>query len=292
MAGTICGHEVQSLDALPRKARAAGAGGSLKVRDTIMRTAFTALLASLLFTRAEGTEFFISPAGNDRNPGTREKPFQTIERARDAVRELRRLKNPAGTDGIEVWLSAGTYPLTRTFEIDAQDGGSPGSRVTYSALPGAAVRLSGGATIPSSLFHPVRDKDALRRLPDSSKPHVMEADLKELGIADFGTQRQFGFGLPVVPASMELFWNDTVMQVARYPNKGGIALGPILEPGSVPRNSDHSNRGGKFRYTDERHARWAGIPDVWLQGFFNYGFADDRIRVASIDTARHEVTLA
>ena len=292
MAGTICGHEVQSLDALPRKARAAGAGGSLKVRDTIMRTAFTALLASLLFTRAEGTEFFISPAGNDRNAGTREKPFQTIERARDAVRELRRLKNPAGTDGIEVWLSAGTYPLTRTFEIDAQDGGSPGSRVTYSAVPGAAVRLSGGATIPSSLFHPVRDKDALRRLPDSSKPHVMEADLKELGIADFGTQRQFGFGLPVVPASMELFWNDTVMQVARYPNKGGIALGPILEPGSVPRNSDHSNRGGKFRYTDERHARWAGIPDVWLQGFFNYGFADDRIRVASIDTARHEVTLA
>ncbi|HTY59336.1 MAG TPA: right-handed parallel beta-helix repeat-containing protein, partial [Bacteroidota bacterium] len=40
------------------------------------------------------------------------------------------------------------------------------------------------------------------------------------------------------------------------------------------------------------HARWAHEHDVWLQGFFNYGFADDRILVASIDTAAHEVKLA
>ena len=164
--------------------------------------------------------------------------------------------------------------------------------MTYSALQGADVRLSGGITIPPSLFQPVHDAGALRRLPDSSKPFVIEADLKSLGIIDFGTQRQFGFGLPVVPASMELFWNDTVMQPARYPNRGGIALGEILDPGSVPRTGDHSNRGGRFHYTDARHARWAGDTDVWLQGFFNYGFADDRIRVASIDTVRREVTLA
>jgi hypothetical protein len=257
-----------------------------------MRTAFTALLASLLFTRAQGTEFFISPVGNDRNPGTREKPFQTIERARDAVRELKSKKTLPDGERIKVWLSAGTYPLPRTFELNANDGGSPGAPVTYSAAEGAEVRLSGGITIPSTLFHPVDDIDALRRLPDSSKPHVMEADLNGLGITDFGTPRQFGFGLPVVPASMELFWNDSVMQIAHYPNRGGIALGAIIDPGSVPRNGDHSNRGGKFRYTDARHARWAGVPDVWLQGFFNYGFADDRIRVESIDTVRHEVTLA
>jgi hypothetical protein len=280
------------MDALRGKEIAAGTHARLKTRDAIMRTVFGALLVSLLFTRAQGSEFFISPAGSDRNPGTREKPFQTLERARDAVRSLNEGKGISGKDRISVWLSGGTYPLSRTFELGPNDGGLPGAPVTYSALPGATVRLSGGITVPARLFHPVHDADALRRLPDSSKSHVMEADLKAPGISDFGMQRQFGFGLPVVPASMELFWNDTVLQVARYPNRGGIALGPILDPGSVPRNGDHSNRGGKFRYTDARHARWAGIPDVWLQGFFNYGFADDRIRVASIDTVRHEVTLA
>ena len=257
-----------------------------------MRTVFATLLVLLLFTSAHGAEFFVSPSGSDRNPGTQERPFLTLERARDAVRELRKGKNVPHGDRITVWLSAGTYPLSRTFELGRGDGGSPGSSVTYSAAEGAAVRLSGGITVPPGLFHPVRDVNALLRLPDSSKSHVMEAELKDLGISNFGTQRQFGFGLPVVPASMELFWNDTVMQLARYPNQGGIALGEIIDTGSTPRTGDHSNRGGKFRYSDARHERWSGIPDLWLQGFFNYGFADDRIRVASIDTVRHEVTLA
>jgi len=246
----------------------------------------------MLRTASGATDLFVSPAGNDRNPGTRDKPFLTIERARDALREIRSGKTPPGGERYTVWLSAGTYPLSRTVELGSRDGGSPGSPVTYSALEGAAVRLSGGVTIPSHFFHPVQNTRALLRLPDSSRPHVLEADLKRAGIKDFGTQRQFGFGLPVVPASLELFWNDTVMQQARYPNRGGIALGKILDPGSVPRNGDHSNRGGRFLYTDARHARWAGVPDVWLQGYFNYGFADDRIQVSSIDTIRHEVTLA
>jgi hypothetical protein len=33
-----------------------------------------------------GDEWFVSPDGDDRNPGTRDKPFATITRARDAVR--------------------------------------------------------------------------------------------------------------------------------------------------------------------------------------------------------------
>ncbi len=246
----------------------------------------------LLCASARAGDFYISPSGKDTNPGTREKPFQTLEHARDAVRELKKGGNNPAAGRITVWLASGTYPLSRTFVLGANDGGTPGNPVTYSALPGASVRLSGGVTIPSSRFHPVREVEALRRLPDSSKPFVLAADLKPLGIADFGTMNQFGFGLPVVPAPMELFWNDTVMQIARYPNRGAIALGAVLDPGSTPRTGDHSGRGGKFRYTDPRHARWAGHEDVWLQGFFNYGFADDRIRVASIDTVRREVTLA
>ncbi len=291
MAGTEPeGREIEPLDTVPDEPPAADTRIALKLRGTLMRAASIATL--LLFTRGHATEFFVSPAGGDRNPGTRDRPFLTLERARDAVRSLKSEKGIAGGERIRIWLSAGTYPLPRTFELGRQDGGSEGAPVTYSAAEGAEVRLSGGITVPSPLFRPVHDADALRRLPDSSRSYVMEADLKTLGIADFGTQRQFGFGLPVVPAPMELFWNDTALQVARYPNRGGIGLGPILDAGSVPRNGDHSNRGGKFRYTDKRHARWTGVPDVWLQGFFNYGFADDRIRVASIDTVRKEVTLA
>jgi hypothetical protein len=257
-----------------------------------MNLLFPLLLTALMFTHVYALDLYVSPRGNDNNPGTIEKPFLTLERARDEVRTLRRTSPAAGSAAVTVWLRGGTYQLSRTFELTRNDGGAVGAPVTYAAYGNESVRISGGTSIPSSSFGPARDPGTLRRLPPESRGHVLQADLRTLGMRDFGTQRQFGHGLPVVPAPMELFWNDSVMQLARYPNTGAIAIGPIIDPGSMPRVGDYTNRGGRFLYTDPRHARWAGVSDVWLQGFFNHGFADDKIRVASIDTVRHEVTLA
>ena len=56
-----------------------------------------------------------------------------------------------------------------------------------------------------------------------------------------------------------------------------------MDPGSVPRVGDYVERGATFEYTDPRHAAWAGVADVWLQGTFENGFADDYLPVESID---------
>ena len=37
-----------------------------------------------------GAEFFVAPHGNDANPGTKEQPLATLQRARDAIRELKK----------------------------------------------------------------------------------------------------------------------------------------------------------------------------------------------------------
>lgn len=250
------------------------------------------LLPLLMIAHVHAKEAFVSPKGDDHNPGTIEKPFRTLERARDAARIFHKATPTTGRQAFTVWLRGGTYQLTGTFELTRDDAGVAGAAVTYTAYGQESVRISGGITIPSSSFHPARDPATLLRLPPESRQHVLQADLRALGMHDFGRHRQFGHGLPVVPAPMELFWSDSVMQLARYPNKGAIDIGPIIDPGSVPRIGDYTNRGGRFRYADPRHARWVGIPDVWLQGFFNHGFADDKIRVASIDTVRQEVTLS
>ena len=250
------------------------------------------LLAVLLVSSLHAQDVFVSPKGDDANPGTIEKPFQTLERARDAVRSYLRTTPAKDRRTATVWIREGTYSLKHTFELTRDDAGLAGATVTYAAYKHEAVRISGGITIPASAFRTLSDESALRRLPPESRQHVLQADLRALGVRDFGKHRQFGHGLPVVPAPMELFWNDSVLQLARYPNKGAIDLGPIIDPGSVPREGDYTNRGGRFHYTDPRHARWAGESDVWLQGYFNYGFSDDEIRIASIDTVRKEVTLA
>jgi hypothetical protein len=245
-----------------------------------------------MFAHAQAQGVFVSPNGDDANPGTIQRPFRSLSRARDAARTYRRTTPERGRQAFTVWLRGGAYHLTDTFELSKDDGGFPGFPVTFTAFDHEPVRLSGGMTIPSASFRPVSDPGTIQRLPQESREHVLQVDLRTVGISDFGRHRQFGHGLPVVPAPMELFWNDSVLQLARYPNTGAIDMGPIIDPGSVPRDGDYTDRGGKFSYTDPRHARWAGVSDIWLQGFFNYGFADDKIRIASIDTTRKQLTLS
>jgi parallel beta-helix repeat protein len=255
----------------------------------IMKQLLAAFL-SLLASTACATDFYVSPTGIDSNPGTREKPFATLERARDGARAVH--KPGQGKDTIHVWLRGGSYIRTKTLEFGKLDAGTTTAPLVISAYGNEIVRITGGVVIPPSAFHTIRNAPALRRLPPSSRDHVVEVDLKALGITDFGKHRQFGHGLPVVSAPMEVCWNDTMLQLAHYPNEGAILMGPVIDPGSVPRVGDYRELGGRFSYSDPRHSRWADATDIWLQGYFHYGFADDKIRVAHIDTSRKEITLA
>ncbi len=244
----------------------------------------------LIFPVALRAQIFVSPSGNDNNQGTQDRPFRTLERARDESRTMR--SRGEAEKGITIWMREGTYPRTRTFELGREDAGTPEAPLVVSAFANESVRISGGVVIPAAAFHAVRDTGALTRLPVTARQHVLEADLHALGITDFGRHRQFGHGLPVVPSPIEIVWNDTLLQLARYPNEGGVLMGSVVDPGSVPRVGDYSDRPGRFHYTDPRHNRWAAARDVWLQGYFNHGFADDKIRVARIDTVTREISLA
>ena len=64
-----------------------------------------AVCALLLAATSHGEEFFISPEGDNANPGTQQAPFRTLETARDAARSL-------GTSEQQhtLILLPGTYP--------------------------------------------------------------------------------------------------------------------------------------------------------------------------------------
>lgn len=53
----------------------------------------TAVLSciSLGLTDVYSANFYLSPQGNDNNPGTKEKPFATLQKAQEAVRATRLL---------------------------------------------------------------------------------------------------------------------------------------------------------------------------------------------------------
>jgi len=72
-------------------------------------------------------------AGSDENPGTKEKPFKTIQRAAEALQP-----------GERVVVAAGVY---REWVRPRRGGTSPEKMISYQAAPGATVVLKGSRVV-------------------------------------------------------------------------------------------------------------------------------------------------
>lgn len=89
-------------------------------------------------------DFYVAPDGKDTNPGSQDKPFATVEKARNAVRE----KIAAGLKkSLTVLIRGGVYARTETLAFGHEDSGTDEYSISYAAYPGEKVVLSGGRTI-------------------------------------------------------------------------------------------------------------------------------------------------
>jgi hypothetical protein len=89
------------------------------------------------------TCFYVSPTGNDDNAGTEAAPFQSITKARDAVRTV----NTSMTGDIFVYLRGGDYRITSPISFGTQDSGSGTHRIFYQAYPGETPVLNGAVKV-------------------------------------------------------------------------------------------------------------------------------------------------
>jgi hypothetical protein len=102
------------------------------------------IVALLLCSATAGAaELFVAPNGSDDAPGTAERPFATLGRARDAVRA----KIVAGLDAdVTVRIGGGTYRFDETLVLGPEDSAGP-HKITYAAAPNEKVVISGGRVI-------------------------------------------------------------------------------------------------------------------------------------------------
>ncbi|MES2777353.1 MAG: right-handed parallel beta-helix repeat-containing protein [Bacteroidota bacterium] len=238
------------------------------------------LILSVAAQSQHAKQVFISPSGNDRGNGTINKPFASVERARKEVRKL--LQNGDAT-AITVYLRGGTYTFNSSVIFDSLDAGTESHPVTYTAYNQEPVSLSGGISIDTKHATVVTDQSILDRFPGAAKNKILQVDLRKAGISNFGTMTPHGFARPYQPAPMELFCNKKAMRLARFPNDSLIPIGRVIDPGSIPRNGDFSHRGGKFHFASDAPNRWTKAKDIWISGFFRYGYADDAVQIADLN---------
>ena len=104
----------------------------------------TVLLPAGCSSAEASVEFYMSPTGDDRNSGTKQEPFASLTRARNAVREENRTGQKAD---ITVFLRGGTYELKEPLVLGPEDSGTDKFSVTYRAYPGEKPIISGGRRI-------------------------------------------------------------------------------------------------------------------------------------------------
>ncbi|WP_139958301.1 right-handed parallel beta-helix repeat-containing protein [Flavicella sediminum] len=252
---------------------------------------FFIVLILLTSCSEDKKEFYVSLTGNDKNPGTKTKPVATFLAARNLIRDFKS-KNEIPEKGITVWVSEGEYAQQKTFSLNKLDSGEPNATITWRAVPGENVSLIGGVSISANEFSRVRNENIIKRFNEGVSKHILQMNLKKIGVFNLGKHTQYGHAISVTEAPLELFVNNEPMTLARYPNEGYISIGKTLDNGSRPREGDYSERGAIFEYTDARHEKWAQQKDVWFQGTFYNGYADDKILVEKIDTNNKQVKLA
>lgn len=240
------------------------------------------LLLSFILTLAFvlpvcASEIYVSATAAPGGNGTKSAPFQTLEEAREAVRQI--------SDGdVFVNVGSGHYMVRNGFAFSAADSGSPTRRISWRGPTDGSARISSGLLIPRQTLRPVSDEAVRARLPEAVRDLVREVSLDEVGLKVERFKDNFR-GIEL----LEVFSNGKRLPLSRWPN--GTSFAQIEE---VTDNGIESPANGTFVYRGENPARWkSALEDgVWLRGFWRVPWVIEAVRVADIDAATRSITLA
>ena len=140
---------------------------------------FTLLLCGCA---GHAAEFYVAPGGSDAGPGTKARPFATLERARDAARQARAGGQQA--QPARVVVRGGVSYLAAPLQLGPED-----SNLTIEGAPGESAVISGGRRVTG--WKPWKGK-------------ILQADLSSLGLPDLNVR--------------ELYYEGKMMPWARVPN--------------------------------------------------------------------------
>ncbi len=245
--------------------------------------------------------FYVSiEEGNDENDGSKDHPFKTIEKARDAIRAL---EGNLPTGGIVVNIMGGTYPISDTINFTAEDSGTEESPITYQAYNDEKVIFTGGKTLDSSEIEKVTDEDVLDGLvEEDAKDHLYMLDLGDQDV-EMDALQAYGDGHRrdlTGYRPKQIYMNNQLLTAARWPNEDQSQNLLSATPVTKDKNADVA--AGKlnaastpimYGYPDpeNRSAKWdIEEGDAYVGGAVVYYWAPTYLRIKEIDKEKKIVT--
>lgn len=228
--------------------------------------------------------FYVSPSGNDAwtgrapvvRPNTQNGPWQTLE---PLGRVLKSLPGEGPEVAVQVVFQVGRFEFPQSFKLQ---GPFPKvAKIELKAERPGTVLCSGGRLV-TNWIRAEEYPGVSSMLPVESRKYVYVANLKDLGITDYGSAGGGG---------IELFYQDRRMRLARWPNEGFVKIADVLGEEPVDVRGTKGDKVGKFLYEGDRPARWIGEKDPWVHGYWFWDWSDQRHPIQSIDPARSLITV-
>ena len=189
-------------------------------------------------------EIYVSLQGNDKNPGTKEAPFNTLNRAIKQAREWRRLNRPEVSGGIYIRLEEGVYAQRNSLFLRPEDSGTPDSPTVICAVDGAHPVISGGVAVTGwkrGCNHPA--------IPEKLRQKIWSAEAPLIGNRRVETRQMWVNGHKVQRAAQ--FPDGELERMIDFnPEEQTIAI-----PVSQSVNSERLQNAGQLEMIV--HQRWA-----------------------------------
>jgi parallel beta helix pectate lyase-like protein len=215
------------------------------------------LIASLVLggvASGTSTTFVVAPNGDDANPGTLAKPFESLTRARDAVRQLRRRRQGAGA---AILLRGGLYCLDKPLDLTLLDTSTKAAPLTIAAYANETPIVSGGRPVTGWTAH---RKGLWKAQVDGVKQgrtYFRQLFVAKPGATHFDRRYRPSIGLFVVAGLTDA--------PDRYPNK----------------RANHRNPQNEFHFHDGDIKQWENLEDVEVVAMHDW--SSGRLHIDAID---------
>ncbi|MHC4131520.1 MAG: hypothetical protein ACYSR3_05930 [Planctomycetota bacterium] len=129
-------------------------------------------LLAVFAAQSLAVDIYVSPSGDDSNPGTKEKPLNTFQAARDKVRTVKE------NGDITVYFRDGYYTFSQPVKLTIEDSGSENREITYRAYEDEKPIFTSGVQVKS--WEKISSNDpAYKALPGDAKQNVYVAKIPD-----------------------------------------------------------------------------------------------------------------
>lgn len=212
-------------------------------------------------------DIYVSADGNDSADGSKNAPFRTLNRAKEAVRSLDKSKGD-----IVVEIADGFYQVDDTIKFTSKDSGNDKCTIYYRAAKGAKPVISGGAKITSKWEKADEVNWLDNGLTAYKTPLVRNEKLRAIYV---NGERAEMTSRKITPAGKTGSMSITKGQADwAWTSKSGLAEATVFSAGSIPadtRNQHNIEMDSSSRWArqivcvDELVEEADGKVDAYLQ---------------------------